>query len=171
MIRALIALGVGIIICFVFAREIYDILTAPLCSELEERGKQCDLIFTALHEKFFVDLRMSLFAGLFLAFPFVANQLWRFVAPGLYQDEKSAFLPFIVATPVLFAMGASLVYFLVMPMAFGFFLDYGSTPPEATTPPPTIESIVAGAVDSTVAANPDAAGANAHCCRPALKRP
>ena len=130
LMKGLFALGIAIIFCFVFAKEVYDILTAPLCQELVERGKACDLIFTAIHEKFFTDLRMSLFAGLFLAFPFIANQLWRFVAPGLYQDEKSAFWPFLVATPVLFGMGASLVYFLVMPMAFGFFLDYGNTPTE-----------------------------------------
>ncbi|MBX2855676.1 MAG: twin-arginine translocase subunit TatC, partial [Rhodobacteraceae bacterium] len=152
LMKGLFALGIAIIFCFVFAKEVYDILTAPLCQELIERGKACDLIFTAIHEKFFTDLRMSLFAGLFLAFPFIANQLWRFVAPGLYQDEKSAFWPFLIATPVLFAMGASLVYFLVMPMAFGFFLDYGSTPPDASADvAPTLDAIVTGAVDRSIA--------------------
>ncbi len=151
LIRALLALAIGIAISFVFAREVYNILTAPLCQELLERGKECDLIFTALHEKFFVDLKMSMFAGLFVSFPFIANQLWRFVAPGLYQSEKAAFRPFLIASPVLFALGASLVYFLVMPLAFGFFLDYGSTPQTAGPGPITVESVVAGAVDQTIA--------------------
>lgn len=143
---ALGALIVAIIFCFIFARPIYGILTAPLCTELAARGKECDLIFTALHEKFFTDLKLSLFAGLFLSFPFIANQLWRFVAPGLYQDEKQAFWPFLVATPVLFSMGASLVYFLVMPLAFGFFLDYGSTAPERK-PPSIVERVIAQTID------------------------
>lgn len=153
LVNALIALAVAMIFCFFFAREVYDVLTAPLCQELATRGKECALIFTAIHEQFFTDLRMSLFGGLFLAFPFVANQLWRFVAPGLYQDEKSAFWPFLVATPVLFAAGASLVYFLVMPMAFGFFLDYGSRDldPAAGPPPITLEMVVDGAVDRSMA--------------------
>lgn len=151
LMRALGALIVGIIICFVFAQEIYGILTAPLCSELSARGKECDLIFTALHEKFFTDLKLSLFAGLFLAFPFVANQLWRFVAPGLYQDEKQAFWPFLAATPILFAAGASLVYFMVMPLAFGFFLDYGSTAPEEGRPPTIVERVIERTIETELA--------------------
>jgi sec-independent protein translocase protein TatC len=93
---------------------------------MESRGLESRLIYTALQEKFFTDMRLSLFGGFFIAFPFISMQLWRFVAPGLYQNEKQAFWPFLVATPVLFLLGASLVYFLVAPLAFGFFIDYGN---------------------------------------------
>ena len=78
------------------------------------------------HPIFLSDLRVALFGGFFLAFPLIAMQVWRFVAPGLYRNERSAFWPFLAATPILFALGASLVYFFVAPMAFGFFLDYGT---------------------------------------------
>lgn len=89
-------------------------------------GSKSKLIYTALPEKFFTDMRLSLFGGFFIAFPVIAMQVWRFVAPGLYQNEKGAFWPFLVATPILFMLGAGLVYFVVAPLAFGFFLDYGN---------------------------------------------
>lgn len=126
LIKALIALALCVIVCFVFATEIYDFLTAPLHGALSDRGLETKLIYTALQEKFFTDMKLSLFGGFFISFPFIAMQLWRFVAPGLYQNEKQAFWPFLAATPVLFLMGASLVYFVVAPLAFGFFLDYGT---------------------------------------------
>ncbi|MEM7544731.1 MAG: twin-arginine translocase subunit TatC [Pseudomonadota bacterium] len=126
LIKALIALGLCVIVCFFFATELFDILAAPLRNALDARGLESKLIYTALQEKFFTDMRLSLFGGFFVAFPFIAMQLWRFVAPGLYQNEKQAFWPFLVATPVLFVAGASLVYFFVAPLAFGFFLDYGN---------------------------------------------
>ena len=126
LIKALIGLAICVIGCFIFATELFDILARPLNGALAERGMETKLIFTALHEKFFTDMRLALFGGFFISFPIIATQLWRFVAPGLYQNEKSAFWPFLVASPILFIMGASLVYFLVAPLAFGFFLDYGS---------------------------------------------
>lgn len=126
LIKALIALALCVIVCFFFATELFDILARPLRMALADRGLESKLIYTALQEKFFTDMRLSLFGGFFIAFPFVSMQLWRFVAPGLYQNEKQAFWPFLVATPVLFFMGASLVYFGVAPLAFGFFLDYGN---------------------------------------------
>lgn len=126
LIKALIALAVCVIVCFFFATELFDILAAPLRNALESRELESKLIYTALQEKFFTDMRLSLFGGFFIAFPLIAMQLWRFVAPGLYQNEKQAFWPFLVATPVLFVAGASLVYFFVAPLAFGFFLDYGN---------------------------------------------
>lgn len=124
LIRALIGLGVGFVACWIFAEDIYTILTLPLVSELEARGQSPQLIFTALHEAFFTYLKLALFGGFCLAFPFIANQLWRFVAPGLYASEQRAFLPFLVATPVLFILGASFVYFLIMPLAIDFFLNF-----------------------------------------------
>ncbi|MEM8755972.1 MAG: twin-arginine translocase subunit TatC [Pseudomonadota bacterium] len=126
LIKSLLGLGVCVVVCFFFATELFDLLARPLNEALMARGLETKLIFTALHEKFFTDMRLALFGGFFVAFPIIATQLWRFVAPGLYQNEKQAFWPFLIATPVLFVMGASLVYFLVAPLAFGFFLDYGT---------------------------------------------
>lgn len=120
------ALAVAMVVCFVFATELFDLLTRPLNIAMSQRGLETKLIFTAAQEKFFTDLRVALFGGFFLAFPVIAMQVWKFVAPGLYKNEQNAFWPFLAATPVLFLMGASLVYFFVAPMAFGFFLDYGT---------------------------------------------
>ncbi|MAS44691.1 MAG: twin-arginine translocase subunit TatC [Rhodobacteraceae bacterium] len=127
LIHSLIGLGVTMVICFIFAKQIFDILTGPLHNALVDRGMEPRLIYTALQEKFFTDLRIAMFGGVFLAFPIIAMQVWKFVAPGLYKNEQNAFWPFLVATPLLFILGSCLVYFFVAPMAFGFFLDYGTT--------------------------------------------
>jgi sec-independent protein translocase protein TatC len=127
LIRSLLALAGMMIVCFIFAKQIFDILTGPLRGALLDRGMEPRLIYTALQEKFFTDLRLALFGGFFLAFPLIAMQVYKFVAPGLYRNERQAFWPFLAATPVLFLTGACLVYFFVAPMAFGFFLDYGTT--------------------------------------------
>jgi len=127
LIWALVGLGVCAVVCFVFAEEIYDLLTGPLRDRMEARGQDPRLIYTQLYEKFFVHLKIALFGGVFLAFPVIAAQVWKFVAPGLYRDERQAFLPFLAATPALFVLGASLVYFIVMPMAIDFFLDFQAT--------------------------------------------
>ena len=124
LIRALIALVVCVIICFIFVGPLFQILAAPLSTELAERGLASKVIITSVQEKFFNDLRLALYCGLFIAFPLIANQLWRFVAPGLYQSEKQAFWPFLIATPLLFALGGSMVYFVISPLMLGFFLDY-----------------------------------------------
>lgn len=129
LIKSLIAFGICVTVCFIFATDLFDILARPLNIALTDRGMTPKLIFTALQEKFFTDMKLALFGGFFIAFPIIATQLWRFVAPGLYQNEKKAFWPFLVASPVLFLAGASLVYFLVAPLAFGFFLDYGTNDP------------------------------------------
>lgn len=126
LIWSLSGLAVMVIFCFVFATQIFDILTGPLRGALLDRGMEPRLIYTALQEKFFTDLRLAVFGGFFLAFPIIAVQVWRFVAPGLYKNERGAFWPFLVATPILFGLGSALVYFFVAPMAFGFFLDYGT---------------------------------------------
>ncbi|MCI4666026.1 MAG: twin-arginine translocase subunit TatC [Neomegalonema sp.] len=124
MMRALLALAIAVVICFVFAREIFQFLSFPLAEELRSRGMKPQLIITSLPEKFLTDLKVAVYAGLYFSFPLIAAQLWRFVAPGLYQDEKNAFWPFLVATPILFGLGGALVYFIISPLAFGFFLDY-----------------------------------------------
>ena len=113
------ALVVAFGICFTQAQRIFDFLVKPLAAAGGGR-----LIYTKLYEAFFVDIKVSLFAAFVLAFPVIANQLWAFVAPGLYRREKNAFLPFLIATPVLFTMGAALAYYVVMPMAFRFFLGF-----------------------------------------------
>jgi sec-independent protein translocase protein TatC len=133
LIWSLVALGVCALVCFIFAEEIYDVLTAPLRDRMMARGQDPRLIYTQLYEKFFVHLKVGLFGGVFFAFPIIAGQIWKFVAPGLYRDEQRAFAPFLFATPVLFFLGASLVYFGVMPLAIDFFLDFQATGGEGST--------------------------------------
>lgn len=115
-------LVVAFAVCMYFADDIFGILVRPL-AEAFGPG-QGRLVYTKLYEAFFVEVKVALFAAFMLAFPVIANQIWLFVAPGLYRNEKRAFLPFLLATPVLFAMGASLAYFVVMPTAFHFFLGF-----------------------------------------------
>lgn len=126
LLKSVIAIILMFVVCFYFATDIYNILTVPY---LKAAGPDAhiEMIFTAPQEWFFTQLKLALFGALFLAFPVVASQIYMFVAPGLYNNEKSAFLPFLVATPILFAIGACLVYFLVMPMAMGFFLSMEQT--------------------------------------------
>lgn len=116
------ALTVAFLISVFFADEIFGILVQPLTDAFPAgEGK---LIYTKLYEAFFVEIKVAMFAAFFLAFPIISNQLWAFVAPGLYAKEKKAFLPFLIATPLLFIAGASLAYFIVMPTAFKFFLGF-----------------------------------------------
>jgi sec-independent protein translocase protein TatC len=122
LIWSFVALGAAFAVCFYFADRIFAFLAQPLVTAFGAgEGK---LIYTKLYEAFFVEIRVALFAAFFLAFPIIANQLWLFVAPGLYSKEKRAFLPFLVATPVLFMLGGALAYYAVMPTAFHFFLQY-----------------------------------------------
>ncbi len=122
MVRALLAFGVAFAVCFYFADRIFAFLVRPL-TEAFPPG-QGVLIYTKLYEAFFVEVKIAIFAAFFLSFPVIANQIWAFVAPGLYAKEKRAFLPFLIATPVLFTMGAALAYYVVMPTAFRFFLTF-----------------------------------------------
>jgi len=123
LMRSVLALTLGFGVCLYFADPILAFLVQPLKDAFPSGEGQ--LIFTKLPELFFVDLKVALFAGFMLSFPIIANQLWAFVAPGLYAKEKKAFLPFLIATPVLFLGGAALAYFVVMPTAFRFFLGFG----------------------------------------------
>jgi sec-independent protein translocase protein TatC len=111
------------VICFYFAEPIFNFLVEPL-AHLWQGQQSRRLIFTALHEKFFTDIKVAFFAGAFISFPLISNQVWLFVAPGLYKNEKRAFLPFLVATPVLFLIGAAFVYYLVLPVAWKFFASF-----------------------------------------------
>ncbi len=124
LIWCVIALVVAMVACYVVAENIYLFLTAPLLHIMQERGQEAVMIFTAPQEAFFTYLKLSLFGGFFFAFPIIASQLWLFVAPGLYRNEKAAFAPFLIATPVLFVAGAAFVYYLIMPLAYDFFLGF-----------------------------------------------
>ena len=112
--------------CYYFAEPIYGFLVQPLSDIMDDTGRDRRLIFTALHEAFFTYIKVAFFAAMFLAFPFISIQLWKFIAPGLYKHEKKAFLPFLIATPILFFMGGSLVYYYVLPVAWKFFLSFES---------------------------------------------
>jgi sec-independent protein translocase protein TatC len=122
LIWSFAALGVAFAICFYFAEHIVSFLAQPLVEAFGD--KKGTLIYTKLYEAFFVQVRVAFFAAFFLAFPVIANQIWAFVAPGLYAKEKRAFLPFLIATPILFTLGGALAYYFVMPAAFHFFLQY-----------------------------------------------
>jgi sec-independent protein translocase protein TatC len=122
LLRAFMAFAVAFGVCFYFADDIFGFLVRPLTDAFPDgEGK---LIYTKLYEAFFVEVKVAIFAAFFVSFPVIANQLWAFVAPGLYAKEKKAFLPFLIATPVLFTMGAALAYYVVMPTAFHFFLGF-----------------------------------------------
>ena len=122
LIYSLLAIIVGFCISYFFAADIYNFLVAPLAQVTE--GEHRRLIYTGLTEAFITYIKLSLWTGCFLAFPVVASQMWMFVAPGLYKEEKKAFLPFLIATPVFFIMGAAMAYYLVFPLAWKFFLSF-----------------------------------------------
>lgn len=125
LLKCVVALLVGFFLCFYFSDWLFAILVHPLKDAFGPTGGK--LVYTKLYEAFFVQVKVALFGSFFLSFPIIANQLWAFVAPGLYAKEKKALLPFLLATPVLFMAGASLAYFVVMPTAFHFFLQYQGT--------------------------------------------
>lgn len=115
------ALLIGFLACYFFAEQIYGFLVQPLANEL---GDDRRMIFTSLTEVFFTYVKVAFFAGSFLAFPIIAVQVYGFIAPGLYKNEKAAFLPFLIATPILFFMGGAMVYYFIMPLAWKFFLSF-----------------------------------------------
>lgn len=113
------------LICFAFARNIYAFLTMPLAHALAGHPNH-HLIYTALYETFFTYVKVGMFAGLCLAFPIIAAQIWLFVAPGLYRQERRAFLPFLIASPLMFIIGGAFVFYVMLPYAIHFFLGYES---------------------------------------------
>ena len=125
------------LLCFFFARQLFNLLVVPYQIAVGWAGipnRQVELIYTAPQEFFFTQVKIAAFGGFFLAFPIIAIQVYKFVAPGLYRQERQAFLPFLVATPVLFLMGAALVYFFFTPMIMWFFLSMeqsGNVPGQA----------------------------------------
>jgi sec-independent protein translocase protein TatC len=126
MIYALIGVGIGFAICFAFATNIYNLLVLPY---VWARGgdQKIEMIYTAPHEFFFTKLKLALFGAFLLAFPLIAMQVYKFVAPGLYKNERQAFRPYLLWTFALFIAGAAVVYFVVMPLAMKFFLSMEQT--------------------------------------------
>ncbi|UWQ48469.1 twin-arginine translocase subunit TatC [Leisingera caerulea] len=124
LIHSVLAFIVGMVICFTVATPVFNFLTAPLCQVLAESGQDCSLIFISPQEGFFVAIKISFLGGFILAFPYIGFQMWRFVAPGLYKSEKGAFLPFLVASPFMFLLGASFAFYVVTPLAYDFFLGF-----------------------------------------------
>ncbi len=120
LIWALLALIAGGILCYIFNRDLYNILAQPLLRV----NPNAEMISTSPQEAFFAKLNLSIWGGFFLSFPVMATQVWGFVAPGLYRDEKAAFGPFLVATPFLFILGALLAYYVVVPMTLDFLIGF-----------------------------------------------
>lgn len=132
--RRLLWSGAAFLVCFAlcyhFAGDIYLFLARPLGEIMRQQGEQPHLIYTALYEAFFTYIRVAFFGAAFLSFPIIAMQAWIFIAPGLYRSEKRAFAPFLIATPILFLLGAALAYYFIFPIAWRFFLSFqtpGST--------------------------------------------
>ena len=123
LIKALVALGLTAIVCFFFAKTIFNVLLAPYCWVAGIAGQECKVIYTGFLEYFLVQLKLALFGGAFIAFPVIATQLYKFVAPGLYRHEKQAFLPYLIATPIFFLLGALMVYGVLWPMLARFSLS------------------------------------------------
>jgi sec-independent protein translocase protein TatC len=127
LIRALAALVVAFFVCFAFAKPIYNFLVWPYDYVIRSMtGKPATMIFTAPQEFFITQIKVAFYGALVIAFPIIAAQIYKFVAPGLYRHERKAFLPYLVATPVFFMAGATLVYFL-LPMVLGFFAGMQQT--------------------------------------------
>jgi sec-independent protein translocase protein TatC len=122
LIKAVIAVAIAFVVCFFFAERIYNILIIPY-EWAAGPTREIRMIFTAPQEYFITQLKVALFGAIFIAFPVIATQLYRFAAPGLYKTERKAFIPYLVATPVLFITGAAVVFFIIMPLAMRFFLS------------------------------------------------
>ncbi|MDP1669778.1 twin-arginine translocase subunit TatC [Phaeovulum sp.] len=128
LIWAVLAFTVAMLLCFTVWNPIFNFLTRPICAALDDRGQECGLVLIKLQEGFFVAVSISFLGGFALSFPIIGYQLWRFVAPGLYKTERNAFLPFLVASPAMFFLGAAFAYFVILPMAFTFFLGFQQGP-------------------------------------------
>ncbi|KRW93600.1 twin-arginine translocase subunit TatC [Paracoccus sp. PXZ] len=154
LIWSVLAFVVAMVLCYFVWNPIFDFLTQPICQALEKRDQACGLILLKLQEGFFVAMRIAFFGGFVLAFPVVGYQLWRFVAPGLYRSEKNALLPFLIASPVMFLIGAAFAYYIILPWAFDFFLGFQQGPLVQPADPAAAQG-----AGQAVAANPAAPAA------------
>jgi sec-independent protein translocase protein TatC len=134
LIWAIVAFFLAFLFCFFFAKELFNLLVIPFKWAVHWAGLPSDkveLIYTAPQEFFFTQVKVAMFGGMLLAFPVIATQIYKFVAPGLYRDERKAFLPFLFASPILFLIGGALVYFFFTPMVMWFFLAMQQTGPDS----------------------------------------
>ncbi|MFA4993854.1 MAG: twin-arginine translocase subunit TatC [Bdellovibrionales bacterium] len=122
LIYSLLAILAGFVVSYAFAPQIYEFLVRPLATASGEEHRR--LIYTGLTEAFVTYIKLALWTGCFIAFPVIASQIWMFVAPGLYKNERKAFLPFLIATPIFFLAGAAMAYYVVFPLAWTFFLSF-----------------------------------------------
>ena len=127
LINSLICLVIIFVICYFFSEYIYGFLVNPYAEAVKNDEIERRLIFTALQETFLTYLKVSFFAAFFATSPYILIQIWKFIAPGLYNNEKSALMPYLVITPILFLLGGMLVYYLIMPLAIKFFLSFESS--------------------------------------------
>ena len=127
LINSFIFLIIFFIGSYVFAEHLYGFLVEPFAKAVKDDGTDRRLIFTALQETFLTYLKVSFFAAFFVTCPFILMQIWKFIAPGLYKHEKTAILPYLILTPILFFLGGMLVYYLIMPLAIKFFLSFESS--------------------------------------------
>lgn len=133
LIWSALAFIAAMIVCYAVWQPIYNFLTQPICHALTARGQSCQLQIIKLQEGFFTAINISFFGGFVLSFPVIGYQLWRFVAPGLYRSEKAAFMPFLLASPIMFMIGAAFAYYIILPMAYDFFLSFQQAPVVATS--------------------------------------
>ncbi len=124
LLNSLIFIFMVFIISYIFAEHIYGFLVEPYANAVKNDQTPRRLIFTALHETFITYIKVAFFAAIFLGSPVLLIQIYKFIAPGLYKNEKKAILPYLVSTPILFLLGGLLVYYLVMPLAIKFFLSF-----------------------------------------------
>ena len=127
LVKSIFYLFIFFIICYFFSENIYRFLVEPYANAVKDDDLNRRLIFTALHETFITYLKVAFFTSIFVTSPIIITQIWKFIAPGLYKNEKKALLPYLVATPTLFLLGGMLVYYLVMPLAIKFFLSFETT--------------------------------------------
>ena len=127
LIKSLLFILIMFVFSYLFAEHIYNFLVEPYANAVKDDNSSRRLIFTALHETFITYLKVAFFAAIFLGSPFLLIQIYKFIAPGLYKNEKKALLPYLIFTPVLFLVGGMLVYYLIMPLAIKFFLSFEST--------------------------------------------
>ena len=127
LIQSFIFLIIFFVGCYYFAEHLYGFLVEPYANAVKDDGSERRLIFTALQETFLTYLKVSFFAAFFVTCPFILIQIWKFIAPGLYKHEKSAIVPYLILTPILFFLGGMLVYYLIMPLAIKFFLSFESS--------------------------------------------
>ncbi len=141
LLKSIIYLFIFFIICYIFAENIYSFLVNPYAEAVKNDSSNRRMIFTALHETFITYLKVSFFTAMFVTSPIILTQLWKFIAPGLYKNEKKALLPYLIATPTLFLLGGMLVYYLIMPLAIKFFLTF-ETPAQVGVLPIELEAKV-----------------------------